>query len=63
VIRGLDALQQVEANFQAEAFYSAADLRRMLRKPCVIPPCAGRLAAVRFQAEHSNDCWQCDLRF
>jgi hypothetical protein len=22
------------------------------------PPCAGRLAAVRFQAEHSNDCWR-----
>jgi hypothetical protein len=27
------------------------------------PPCAGSPAAVRVQAEHSNDCWQFDLRF
>jgi hypothetical protein len=32
VIRGLDALQQVEANFQGRRFYSAASLRRTLRK-------------------------------
>jgi hypothetical protein len=32
VIRGLDALQQVEANFQADAFYFAASLAPTLRK-------------------------------
>jgi hypothetical protein len=37
VIRWLDALQQVEVNLQADAFYSAASLRRMLGKPCVLP--------------------------
>jgi hypothetical protein len=43
VIRGLDALQQVEVNLQADAFYCAASLRRMLGKPCVLPAWRYRL--------------------
>ena len=37
VIRGLDTLQQVEANFQGRRFLFRSQSRRMLRKRCVLP--------------------------